>query len=232
MIQSLMKYKFYALLLSLAAVSLLFIIFKSNHHPNDTCQTVIASMGSKTLPIIASQLMLVQSFDITKAEITTCQRQNKVWQQVSPTFLGVIGKNGVAPLGEKKEGDLKTPAGFYPLGEVFGSQPMALKMDYKYITSDDKFVDDINHTDYNHWVNGKTDAKSYEPMLIAPYKMGIVVNYNMNPVIKGAGSAIFIHLWQSINVPTFGCIAMDEPHLLAILHWLDKNQHPYIYIIR
>ncbi len=35
--------------------------------------------------------------------------------------------------GEKKEGDNKTPAGLYALGEAFGSIPMALKMDYKYI---------------------------------------------------------------------------------------------------
>jgi L,D-peptidoglycan transpeptidase YkuD (ErfK/YbiS/YcfS/YnhG family) len=133
-------------------------------------------------------------------------------------------------VGEKKEGDMKTPAGLYPLGEAFGTEPLALKMDYRYITTDDKFVDDVTNKNYNTWVKGKTDAKSFESMLIKEYKMGIVINYNMNPVVPGAGSAIFMHLWRSIDVPTLGCIAMDEQHLLKLLHWLDKQQHPYILI--
>lgn len=130
----------------------------------------------------------------------------------------------------EKEGDLKTPAGLYPIGEAFGAYPMALKMDYKYITKDDKFIDDIHHKDYNSWVSGPTDAKSYEAMLTEPYTYGAIINYNMNPTIPGAGSAIFIHLWSSPNTPTSGCIALDKKHLLRMLRWLDKNQHPYILV--
>jgi L,D-peptidoglycan transpeptidase YkuD (ErfK/YbiS/YcfS/YnhG family) len=103
-------------------------------------------------------------------------------------------------------------------------------MDYKYITADDKFIDDAHHKHYNSWVSGPTDAKSYESMLIKPYAYGAVVNYNMNPTTAGAGSAIFIHLWESPHSPTAGCIALDKKHLLMMLHWLDKNQHPYIFI--
>ena len=95
---------------------------------------------------------------------------------------------------------------------------------------DDKFIDDVTSTRYNTWVNGKTDAKSYESMLIPQYKMGVVINYNMNPTIVGSGSAIFMHLWRSPVSPTAGCVAMDERHLLSVMHWLDKSQHPFIYI--
>lgn len=52
----------------------------------------------------------------------------------------------------------------------------------------------------------------------------------MNPVIPGAGSSIFIHLWRSIHSGTYGCIAMDELHLLKLLHWLEKDKHPYVFI--
>jgi len=147
-----------------------------------------------------------------------------------PSFRAVIGKKGLASIGKKKEGDLKTPAGLYPIGVAFGTRPLALKMDYKYITAEDKFIDDVTSKQYNTWVSGSTNAKSYESMFIEPYAFGAVINYNRNPTIAAAGSAIFIHLWRSPSSPTAGCIALEKKHLLRLLHWLDKKQHPYILI--
>lgn len=208
----------------------IFMIFKSVKTSAETCQ-ILMNSAYGNLPGSSSQVILVQSLGGSKAKVTACQRKGSSWQgTVIPTFPAVIGKGGIALIGEKKEGDLKTPAGLYPLGEAFGSDPLSLKMDYKYITADDKFIDDVNGKSYNTWVNGKTEAKSYERMLIKPYKMGVVINYNMSPIIKGAGSAIFIHLWRAINIPTAGCVAMDKKNLLALLHWLDKKKHPFIYI--
>ena len=224
------KYISYALLITLvAAIPILF--FKTTKNNKDSCQILIPSSLEKLSPS-TTQLLVVKSLAGFKVEITACRLQGKVWQQAvtSDPFVGVIGKNGIAYAGEKKEGDLKTPAGLFPLGEAFGSQPLALKMDYRYITPDDKFIDDVTSTRYNTWVNGKTDAKSYESMLIPQYKMGVVINYNMNPTIVGSGSAIFMHLWRSPVSPTAGCVAMDERHLLSVMHWLDKSQHPFIYI--
>ena len=179
----------------------------------------------------SSQIIVIKSLGGIQANMTLCQRTGAIWKpKFISSFKVVVGKNGIASIGEKKEGDLKTPAGLYPIGETFGTHPLALKMDYKYITADDKFIDDVNHEHYNSWVSGSTDAKSYESMLIEPYAYGAVINYNMNPTIAGAGSAIFIHLWRSSNLPTAGCIALEEKHLLAMLHWLDKAQHPYILV--
>lgn len=225
-----MKYTYYSLLAIVGVVIQILLVLKSANNSNDNCPALIATMNLKNLPVPPSQIIVVKSIGEFKAEITACQQQRGTWQRVFPPFLGVIGKGGVALVGEKKEGDFKTPAGLYPLGEAFGSQPMGLKMDYKYITPDDKFVDDVTSKSYNTWINGKTEAKSYELMLVKPYKMGVVINYNMNPVTIGSGSAIFMHLWQSQEVATLGCVAMDEQHMLALLYWLDKKQHPYIYI--
>lgn len=195
------------------------------------CQTLSTSQLIKKIRPYTSQVIVVKSLGGIKANMTLCQRQGVIWQPMSiSSFKAVVGKNGVASVGGKKEGDLKTPAGLYPIGEVFGTRPLALKMDYKYITANDKFIDDVNHKHYNSWVSGSTDAKSYESMLIESYTYGAVINYNMNPTIAGAGSAIFIHLWHSPNSPTAGCIALDKKHLLRMLHWLDKNQHPYILV--
>ena len=103
-------------------------------------------------------------------------------------------------------------------------------MDYKYITSDDKYIDDSSSNDYNSWVYGETDAKHYELMSIKAYRLGAVINYNKNPTKPDAGSAIFMHIWKNKSTPTAGCIAMSEENLLKILLWLDKRQHPYIWI--
>jgi L,D-peptidoglycan transpeptidase YkuD (ErfK/YbiS/YcfS/YnhG family) len=195
----------------------------------DNCQM----LSNKKLFPNSSQIVVVQSLGGFKANMTLCQRQGTQWKSVlkSP-FDVVLGKNGVASIGNKKEGDLKTPAGLYPIGEAFGIYPLALKMDYKYITQNDKFIDDVHHQLYNTWVHGPSDAKSYETMLIKPYTYGAVINYNMNPRKAGLGSAIFIHLWDTPHSPTSGCIAFDKKHLLILLRWLDKAQYPSIFIIQ
>lgn len=197
----------------------------------DACKTLNTSEQIKKILPYPSQIIIVKSLGGIKANMTLCQRQGVTWKSMfTPSFSAVVGKNGMAAIGKKKEGDLKTPAGLHPIGEAFGTQPLALKMDYKYITADDKFIDDVNNKRYNTWVSGSTDAKSYESMLIEPYTYGAVINYNMNPTIAGKGSAIFIHLWRSPNSPTAGCIALEKRHLLMMLHWLDKAQHPYILV--
>lgn len=199
---------------------------------SDACQFLRTSELVKGTGLYTSQIIVVTSSGGIKASMTLCQRYGDIWKPAFiPSFRAVIGKNGVALPGEKKEGDRKTPAGLYPVGETFGTQTLALKMDYKYITAEDKFIDDSNHKLYNTWVSGATDAKSYESMLVEPYTYGAVINYNRNPVTAGAGSAIFIHLWRASNLPTAGCVALDKRHLLMLLHWLDKAQHPHILVM-
>jgi len=178
-----------------------------------------------------SQILMVKVLDGFKAEIQGCEYLNDAWQEVGRAAIpAVIGKHGLAQAGSKHEGDLKTPAGLYPIGEVFGSKPLAVKMDYKYITAEDKFIDDRKSKQYNTWVRGATQAKSFETMLIEPYTYGAVINYNMNPTVPGAGSAIFLHLWRTANSPTAGCVALAKQPLLELIHWFDKAAHPYVYI--
>lgn len=195
------------------------------------CQVLSAKPWRDQISPQSSQILVVTHLQGIKAKLVLCQKHGVKW---NPVFLrafdGVIGKNGLAPLGFKKEGDLKTPEGLYPIGETFGTAPLALKMDYKYITAEDKFIDDLTHQAYNTWVFGQTDAKSYEKMLIQAYALGAVINYNMNPIRPGSGSAIFIHLWDSPQTPTSGCVALGKRNLLKVLYWLDKAQFPFVLI--
>jgi L,D-peptidoglycan transpeptidase YkuD (ErfK/YbiS/YcfS/YnhG family) len=203
------------------------------HSLADLCQNLEAHSSPLTIPPQVKQILWVKPTHDFQAELILCQRSNiNHWFSVLSTPIqAVIGKQGIAPLGRKKEGDHKTPAGFYPLGEAFGSQPIALRMDFRYLTADDKFIDDASSKDYNTWVNGDTDAHHFETMLVPQYRLGAVISYNQNPVIKGAGSAIFFHIWASANQGTEGCVATDQSSVKTIMRWFDKKQHPSVLVL-
>lgn len=79
-------------------------------------------------------------------------------------------------------------------------------MDYKYITANDKFIDDVNSKRYHTWVSGSTNAKSYDPILIKPYRYGTRINYDMHPTIAKKRQCYF----HTPNSPTAGCIALKK----------------------
>ena len=44
-----------------------------------------------------------------------------------------------------------------------------------------------------------------------------VLDFNRDPVIRGAGSCIFLHVWRRPRYPTEGCIAFARADLVWIL---------------
>ena len=55
------------------------------------------------------------------------------------------------------------------------------------------------------------------------YDIVLVLNYNMDPVIKNKGSAIFIHITKKNYKKTEGCVAIKKVQLLKIIKKL-KNR--------
>ncbi len=55
------------------------------------------------------------------------------------------------------------------------------------------------------------------------YDIVLVLNYNMDPVIKNKGSAIFIHITKKNYKKTEGCVAIKKIQLLEIIKKL-KNR--------
>ena len=55
------------------------------------------------------------------------------------------------------------------------------------------------------------------------YDLILVLNYNMNPVKKNKGSAIFIHVAKKKFNKTEGCIAIKKNELLKIIKNLKKE---------
>ena len=55
------------------------------------------------------------------------------------------------------------------------------------------------------------------------YDIFINIKYNYSPVIKGRGSAIFLHLSSKNYKPTKGCIAVKKKDILKIIPLIKKN---------
>ena len=55
------------------------------------------------------------------------------------------------------------------------------------------------------------------------YDIILVLNYNINPIIKNKGSAIFIHVASKNYKKTEGCIALKKIHLLKVIKDLKFN---------
>ncbi len=180
----------------------------------------------------SNQLVFATNKDSASVFVTihTVERTNGVWHLVFPVFAGSIGEKGFAAVGQKREGDGKSPTGIFPLGLAFGYDPsVETKMPYRQATSDDFWVDDANSEDYNKWVKGEPQATSWEKMKRDDdhYKYGVVIEYNMHPIVKGKGSGIFLHVW-SHGDSTLGCVSMPEEMILRILGWLDPAKKPLI----
>jgi len=180
----------------------------------------------------SEQLIFATNRDSSSSLVTVhaVEKKNGVWQLAFPAFAGSIGEMGFAAINEKREGDGKSPSGVFPLGIAFGYAPsVATKMPYRQATEDDFWVDDANSEDYNQWVHGEPNAASWEKMKRDDdqYKYGVVIEYNTSPIVKGKGSAIFLHVWKD-GGPTLGCVSMSEEMVLKILGWLDPAKKPLI----
>ncbi|MCX7821006.1 MAG: L,D-transpeptidase family protein [Brevinematales bacterium] len=181
----------------------------------------------------SSQAILVLGNDITNkdAKVYLAEKEENKWRLLSTNFNATIGKNGFARVGEKKEGDGKTPSGIFKVGFTFGYADKAdTKMPYRQATTNDFWVDDVSSPLYNQWVRGKPEAKSMEKMRRSDhlYKWGIVVEYNMSPIIPGKGSAIFVHVWRKPFSPTTGSISLSEEDILYIFKWLEPGKNPVV----
>ncbi|MBN2507267.1 MAG: L,D-transpeptidase family protein [Verrucomicrobia bacterium] len=168
-----------------------------------------------------------------RAGLSSWERRGGAWRAVFPSMPAVIGRNGLAPAGTKAEGDGRTPSGVYRLGTAFGDEAVVpTNLAYRQATENDFWVDDPQSPQYNQWVSGIPQARSFERMKRDDdfYRLGIVIDYNTAPVVPGKGSAIFLHVWAGPDVPTSGCVALAREDVIRLLGWLDRAQHPVIVL--
>lgn len=171
--------------------------------------------------------------------------QDEQWILMGAPIPVVVGKSGMAwgiGLNDlisnqsfiKSEGDLRSPAGIFSLGPVFGflprSQMAHLKMDYLELNEFIEAVDDPLSNFYNCIVDSReviSDWNSSEKMREEPlYEIGLVINHNFPQPKPGKGSAIFFHRWRNRNAGTAGCTAMSQDNLEKLISWLEKSKNP------
>ena len=141
-------------------------------------------------------------------------------------FRCALGKAGIKK--KEKEGDNVTPKGIFKITSMY-YRPDKIK---NIITAVKKikikknigWCDDPNSHFYNQQIslpNKFGHEKLYRNDSL--YDLILVLNYNVNPIIKNKGSAIFIHVAKKNYKKTKGCIALKKKHLIELISKIKKN---------
>lgn len=161
------------------------------------------------------------------------EKRGSDWAVLLDTIPGTFGSAGVAPPGEKREGDRRTPGGAFALGPAYGYDPLpGLAIPYIDLDTNHYWISASDSPQYNQLVRGFPEEKNVEKMLRDDelYEYGVVIQYNTSPAVPERGSAIFIHVGRGMDDPTLGCIAVDREDLLTLLRWLEADMAPHIVI--
>ena len=137
-----------------------------------------------------------------------------------------IGFNGLSD--NKLEGDGCTPTGTFKINKILYRhdkiKDVNFLLDTEIIRKLDGWCDDINSNFYNQKIifpfNSRAERLYRNDDL---YDIVCVIDYNLSPIIKGKGSAIFLHVASDDYSPTQGCIAIKKNELLQIAMKLDKS---------
>ena len=137
-----------------------------------------------------------------------------------------VGKNGIGY--KKNEGDLITPIGKFKVKFILYRKDRIKKLKTKLkkfvISKNMGWCDDPKSTNYNKLVRLPFNY-GYEKLFLREniYDIILVLNYNMAPVKKKKGSAIFIHIANKNYKKTHGCVAVSKVSLLKIIKNLKKG---------
>ena len=203
----------------------------------------------------AQQLVLVVTPDwnADHGTLHRYERSGETWHETADAQPVMIGRAGAAwGLGlhasghrgpSKREGDGRSPAGVFALGEAFGYAPTAeTALPYVPMQASSYCVDVSASPLYNrivdaHVVGAEAVAGATEPMrrdLHADgdqrYRLGFVIGHN-EQARPMAGSCIFAHLWKSPTDATTGCTAMAPATMEALVAWLRPDRRPVFVLL-
>ena len=141
-------------------------------------------------------------------------------------FQCVLGKAGIK--NKKTEGDKITPKGIFEIIKMYyrADKIKDIKTSIKKIKIKKNmgWCDDPNSRFYNKQIRLPTKV-GHEKLFRNDdlYDLILVLNYNINPIIKNKGSAIFLHVSTKNLHSTKGCIAIKKKNLITLLAAIKKN---------
>ena len=148
------------------------------------------------------------------------------------TFPVAVGRGGIVPAAQKREGDGATPAGVHGfIGLLYRPDRMPAPADWaRPLGPPDLWSDDPDDEDYNLHVRAP-HPRSHE-RLTRPdpmYDLILLTDWNWPRAVPGRGSAIFVHAWRKARHPTAGCVALAATDL----RWIaGRIRHDSRLIVR
>lgn len=137
-----------------------------------------------------------------------------------------LGKRGIG--NKKKEGDFITPTGIFKIKCLLYRKDriksIKTKIIKKIIKRNMGWCDDPKSPHYNKLIQRPSNY-SHEILHKRNniYDLILVLDYNMNPVKKNKGSAIFVHVAKRSFRKTEGCIAVKKKDLLKIISEIKRS---------
>jgi L,D-peptidoglycan transpeptidase YkuD (ErfK/YbiS/YcfS/YnhG family) len=185
----------------------------------------------------ATQLITVVSdgYSSTYATLTAWARQGTCWVAVLGPYTARLGANGFSD--DKHEGDLTTPTGAYSIGStLFGNAPNpGTQYPYQQLVCGDWWDETPGSPTYNTFqyvpcgttppFGGGSEALWTETVA---YSSLAVIDYNTDPVVPGAGSAVFLH--ATLGGASTGCVTIPVTDLHRVLDWLDPADRALIVL--
>jgi L,D-peptidoglycan transpeptidase YkuD (ErfK/YbiS/YcfS/YnhG family) len=133
-----------------------------------------------------------------------------------------IGPAGVVDASAKHEGDGKSPIGVWPMRRVLyraDRRPAPITgLSATPLAPDDGWSENPADPNYNRQIKlapGQPGDRLWREDHL--YDVIVILGHNDDPVVPGAGSAIFLHLARPGYSPTQGCVALSAGDLDEVL---------------
>jgi L,D-peptidoglycan transpeptidase YkuD (ErfK/YbiS/YcfS/YnhG family) len=159
----------------------------------------------------------VRELSIESNTLVVEPRENPVLHWTGGSARCAIGRGGVAI--KQREGDGITPIGIFPVRRILYRPDRVERpqsgLPVAALQKDDGWCDAPGDPNYNRAIK-RPYPKSAESLWRDDrlYDVVAILGFNDDPVVDGAGSAIFLHCARDDYGPTEGCVALMLPDLL------------------
>lgn len=158
--------------------------------------------------------------------------------------LGIHPSSDLLTGARKTEGDGRSPAGVFAIGDAFGystKAPDGSRLPYTRSEADrHRCVDDPNSKSYNRIVDAKRVTVDWSSAEILRrrdelYRWVIEVDHNhlssAGSPVPGRGSCIFFHVWRRPEGASVGCAMMSRGHMEELMRWLEPASSPVVVLL-